>query len=82
MPMMWMGGPMMGGWTGSGGWWWNPALVFGSVLLVGLGIFLLVRDSRSSGRAGFDRALAIARERYARGEITQKEFKKIEEDLS
>ena len=80
--MMGMGGPMMGGWTGTGGRWWSPAVNFGFVLLIGVGIILLVTGWKPLKTSGSDKALAIVRERYARGEITRKEFEKIKEDLS
>lgn len=80
-PMMGMGGPMMGGWTGTGG-WWSPAITLGFVVLIGVGLFLLVTGSKPSQVAGSDKALVIARERYARGEISRKEFERLKEDLS
>ncbi len=71
------------------GWW----MVFGGVLMVAFwgGIIALVvwginrltgrRDSEpSSGQKGDP--LDIAKERYARGEISREEFEQIKKDLS
>lgn len=55
-------------------------------VLVIAAIVLLVRswrgEGRSSGRRDEDRALAILRERYARGEIDKAEFDARKQDLS
>lgn len=81
-----MGPGMMWGY-GYGGWsvfgvlfmllWW---------VLVILGIVVLVRwlfgTGRRSGSVQEDRALAILRERYARGEIDKNEYEARKKDLS
>jgi putative membrane protein len=81
-----MWGNMMG-WDGWGG---GPAM-FGPGRLVWWGlivvaIVLLVRWLTNTGRArsgaGEDRALAILRERYARGEIDKSEFEARKRDLA
>lgn len=77
-------GPGMMGWEGSWGlfglmhilWW---------VFLI-FGIVVLVRWTSGSGprhphHASEDRALAILRERYARGEINKAEFEERKQDL-
>jgi putative membrane protein len=81
---MW-GGDMMG-WGGGWGWSW-----FGVVhmvlwwFLIVLGIVVLAKwlfgggGGRAAGRE--DRALAILRERYARGEIDKSEFDARRRDL-
>jgi putative membrane protein len=66
-------------------WMWG----FGGLMIVGivaflavlgLIIYLLVRDTyRPSNRD--DRALALARDRYARGEITLEQFEEIREHI-
>jgi putative membrane protein len=81
---MW-GGDMMG-WGGGWGWGW-----FGIVhmvlwwFLIVLGIVVLAKwlfgGGGSSRAAGDDRALAILRERFARGEIDKAEFDARRRDL-
>jgi putative membrane protein len=56
----------------------------GLIALVALGIWAVVRASRSGsvlpqGRAG--RALDVLQERYARGEITREEYEQMKRDL-
>jgi putative membrane protein len=77
-----MGGGMMGGWMGMGGWGWNPILMLGFLLLISAGVYLLLTGSSLSEGRGDDRPLEIARERYARGEITREELEEIKKDLS
>ena len=81
---MW-GGDMMG-WGGGWGWGW-----FGIVhmvlwwFLIILGIVVLAKwlfgGSGRGSTADGDRALAILRERYARGEIDKAEFDARRRDL-
>jgi len=77
----------MMGWGGGWGWSW-----FGVVhmvlwwFLIVLGIVVLAKwlfGGGGSGRAagGEDRALAILRERFARGEIDKTEFEARKRDL-
>ena len=67
---------------------WHVGAIIGLVLLVlviGLaiwGIVALVRHGRSGSAGRGNGALAIAKERYARGEITKEEFDQIKKDLS
>ena len=85
--MMWHGFGFMGGWGGFGGW----MMIFW-VLLIVLFVFGVARMGRwhhmggccSMEHDGHDsrNAVDIARERYARGEISEEEFKKIKKDLS
>ncbi len=72
---------MMGTWAlGGGGWMGLGMMVFWMFLITGF--YLLVTNNRSINLFPGNRALAIAQERYARGEITQEEFAKIRETLS
>ena len=79
-----MYGDMMG-WGGDWGWGW-----FGMVhmvlwwLLIILGIVVLAKwifGGSGSRGSSEDRALAILRERYARGEIDKQEFEARKRDL-
>lgn len=68
---------------GFGGFGWIGMFLFLALLVVG--VILLVRalgdQSAVGSRAGHDRALGIARERYARGELTKEQFEVIRHDL-
>ena len=61
-------------------------MVFGWIIILGLiiwGIVVLVRrGSTTSGTSQKRDPLEIARERYARGEISKEEFEEIKKDLS
>ncbi len=67
----------------------NMVLFWGLIILaVVLVVRLLQRRDEPSPRGGEapaprweDQALAILRERYARGEITREEFQRMQEDL-
>ena len=87
---------MMGPWMGYGGWGmmgygtryetgygWALAPLFRLflLLLVGLGLIFLVRGVLPGERVRTDRALVIAKERYAQGEITRKEFEEIKKAI-
>lgn len=76
---------MMWEWSGMG--WW---MVFGGIIFIlfwGLVVFLIVwgvrRLSGNSGTTGpgSNTAMDIARERYARGEITREQFEQLKRDL-
>lgn len=75
-------------WNGGMGWWMMFGglfmLVFwgGIIALIVWGVKKLVE--RGSGPANVERAdpLDIAKERYARGEISKEEFNQIKRDLS
>ena len=77
-----MGWPM-GPW-GAGGWWAGMlAMLAFWIILVG-GVVWAVRIlSRGVGANGRDqsRALAILEERFARGEISAEEFRRMREEL-
>ena len=83
----------MHGWWG-GGWtvlgMWIAMMAFWLLpLLLAVGIFWLIvgkrgRDDRAAEPAARDdnrRALAILKERYARGEISREEFERMKEDI-
>ena len=55
------------------------AFLIGMVLLIVWGVNQINRRPPTSG--GGDNALTIARERYARGEITQTQFDEIKRNL-
>jgi putative membrane protein len=63
------------------GWWWIFGVVFwgGIIALIVWGIAKLAkRGDTASGRDPLD----IAKERYAKGEISKKEFDQLKKDLS
>lgn len=81
-------GNMMG-WEGG----WGPGWVFFGLVhvlwwvliligLVALVRWILVRGPRASRSPEEDRALAILRERYARGEIDKAQFEERKQDLA
>ena len=69
-----------------GGWWGGGWMILVWVVIaaaVVLGIIALVRHNNSGMITGSHRTpLDIAKERYARGEITKEEFERIKQDLS
>ena len=76
-----MGPGMMGPWAlGGGGWMGLGMVVF--LMFLFAGFYLLVANNRSNSPIPGNRAMAIAQERFARGEIAQEEFEKIKESLS
>jgi putative membrane protein len=73
----WMMGPwLMGGW----GWMGLGAILF--IILIVIGIYLFLSGYVRPRRVEGNRALAIARERYARGEITKEEYDELYRNLS
>ena len=72
--------------------WWNGGWMwFGGILMIIfwaaiiLLVIWLVRRFSSQGQGGMPHgsdALSIAKERYARGEISHEEFEKIKKNLS
>lgn len=71
---------------GHGGNWLAEILNFIFWLLILTVIVMLImyfaRMTASSSARSYDKALSIARERYAKGEITKREYEQIKEDLS
>lgn len=82
---------MAQGWRGNGCWGYGfPGMfgggwmmIFWTALLVGL-IFLIVRWASRSvpKRSATNNAMTILTERYAKGEISQEEYRKLKDDLS
>lgn len=75
---MWWDGASMGWWMLFGGLW---MLIFwgGIIFLIVWGIRKL---TERSGSGASKQALDIAKERYARGEITREQFDQIKKDLT
>lgn len=74
-PGMMGGRGMMGGWYGGGGW---GGLLF--LVLVIAGVVLITRGLLDKGGRADD-ALAILRQRLARGEITTEQFEELKRAL-
>jgi putative membrane protein len=73
----------MGGMMGYG-WGFMSLLPFAFLVLLVLGAYYLLKEFTSAERAPpsqGERALAILKERYARGEITREEYMKMKEEL-
>ena len=72
-------------WEFGTGWWW-PALGLPMILLwiglIVLVIWIVMKIARSNGSGPKNDVLDIARERYAKGEISKEEFYQIKKDLS
>lgn len=76
------------GYPGNGGFWWMGLvgmavqLIFW-IIIISLGIFLFRRYSPrpSNSSHGFNNALNLLQERYARGEIDSDEYQRRKADL-
>ena len=83
-----LGYSMMGQWMwwGGGGYWLMPLIMLLFLGVVAAGLYFLLKAFMPGGGAAFredqDRALAIAKERLARGEITFEEYEKIRKTLT
>ncbi len=66
------------GWFGFGGLW--MVLLWGA--LIGLIVWAIIRLTKRGGPEPKPHHLEIARERYAKGEISKEEFEQIRKDLS
>ena len=79
-------GPMMGGWgygNGLGGWGMGAmGMIFPLVILIGV-VYIIYHFLSRSGRnrgfgtQNFSRANEILAERFARGEISEEEYKRL-----
>ena len=77
--MMWNNGYRMigGGFAG-----WILGLLFLIIIAVGLVIFFTLRKRGAfTGSSGSELPLEILKKRYAKGEITKKEFEEMKNDL-
>ena len=73
---MWCFGEGIGWWSWFGGFW---MLIFGGLIaLIVWGINRLTRHDTAKVK---NNALDLAKERYARGEISKEEFEQIKKDL-
>jgi len=88
MPMMggmgMMGPGMMGGWGGSVSPWWGVlSLVFGVLVIAGVGLLVVwgVRQLGSEAGSPEPRALEILKARYARGELNRDQYEQMRRDL-
>lgn len=73
---------MMGHWMMGFGWWWTPLFGLLFLALIVIGAYYLISGlQEGSRRRSVDRALEIARERYAKGEITKEVFEEIKRSL-
>lgn len=69
------------------GWWMVFVGITIAILFTGI-MWALLRDARRVSKegpdseTGHDRALSIANERYARGEISREEFERIKQAIS
>ena len=81
-----MGPYMMGGFGGASVLWMLFNLIFFVLIVAGIVLFIIwiVRRTTSSNFVETKRggALEILKERYARGEISKKEFEEIKKDLA
>jgi putative membrane protein len=78
--MMGCGGDMMGGWMWFGGLLWF-ALIAGGIALI---VWVIARGAVSGTRTtplADDRALSTLRERFARGEIDEAEYRQRRQAL-
>ncbi len=53
-----------------------------SVVVVGLVVWAVIALSKRNATGGRGDSASIARERYARGELSREEFEQIKKDLS
>lgn len=72
-------------WDCGAGWWWAFGGVSMILLWVGLIVLLVwvvMKVVKGSSNESKGDAMDIARERYAKGEISKEEFEQIKQDLS
>jgi putative membrane protein len=92
LPMLWgavmmpmMGPWITGGWAAGGNPWWGLlSLAVGLLMIGGLALILTWALRRGDGRGstGDERALAILKERYARGELSHEEYERMRRVLT
>jgi putative membrane protein len=76
----------MMGWPGYGLGWWGMGLGMLIMIIFWAGLialitWIVVKVVRSGQKPSSEAPLDIARARYARGEITKKEFEQLKKDL-
>jgi putative membrane protein len=77
----------MHNWGWGGGWNWGGGIFMGicGLLFIGLIVWIIMRASghgyRHHGWAANQTPLDIAKERYAKGEITKEQFEQLKKDL-
>ena len=79
-----MMGGMMGGWRVMSPWGSVLFMCFGALVVAGL-VLIVVWATRQGERGETDRGrtpLDIAKERYARGELTREQYEQIRRDLT
>ncbi len=84
MKMMAGGGNMMGGSLGGGLWWlWSiVGMLFWIALLVALILFIIWLYKKVTGQTtNGSSALEILKKRFAKGEITKKEFESMKKEI-
>jgi len=66
------------------GWWMVPSGILALIFLAALIALVIwgVRQATGHSTTGTMKALDIAKERYARGEISKEEFEQLKKDLS
>ncbi len=82
--MMWPN--MMGGFFGGGFIWMIFIFIFGAAVIVGIILLIVWLVRKTSGSypdsiTGDKSSLEILKARYARGNITKKEFENIKKDI-
>lgn len=85
------GGMMAGGMMPGAGWWggfgvvgWLAMIVVWVLLVAGIAVFVrwLAREAVGGSGARGDTAMAVLKERYARGEIGREEYEARRHDLA
>ena len=72
-------------WDFGAGWWWPFGGVFMILFWVGLIVLIVwgvIKLSKGSETSSKKEPLDIAKERYAKGEISKEEFEQIKKDLA
>ncbi len=77
----------MMGWPWYNSGWWGMGLGVLIMLIIWAGIIALivwvsVKAVRSGSKSSTETPLEIAKKRYAKGEISKKEFEQLKKDLS